>query len=281
MLDLITGLPKSEGHDAILVIVDKLTNFVQYVPTTLNLKQEGFAKLFVQHLVLRYGLPRQMIADRDARWSRSFWASVAKHLDLDLLLSTLHHPQTDRQTEKANDTLEVALRAYTVGNCSSWAQWLGMLAMAHNLTPNSSTGYSPFFLLHRYSPRTKTTVIDPIGRGIERIELYNTAATSFVSELEVHRSLAQDSLARAQARQAKAYDSWRHEEEFEEGDEVLVNPHSLELVEVQGTGRKLVQQHIGLFQITEKINPIVYHINIPPKYKMHPIINIQHLAKYH
>jgi hypothetical protein len=60
-----------------------------------------------------------------------------------------------------------------------------------------------------------------------------------------------------------------------------VNPHSLELVEVQGTGRKLVQQCIGLFQIMEKINPIVYRINIPPEYKMHPIINIQHLAKYH
>ena len=63
MLDLITGLPKSEGHNAVLVIVDKLTKFVQYVPTTLNLKQEGFAKLFIQHIVLRYGLPRQMIAD--------------------------------------------------------------------------------------------------------------------------------------------------------------------------------------------------------------------------
>jgi RNase H-like domain found in reverse transcriptase/Integrase zinc binding domain len=63
MLDLITGLPKSEGHNAILVIMDKLTKFVQYIPTTLNLKQEGFAKLFVQHLILRYGLPRQMIAD--------------------------------------------------------------------------------------------------------------------------------------------------------------------------------------------------------------------------
>jgi hypothetical protein len=281
MLDLITGLPKSEGHDAILVIMDKLTKFVQYVPTTSNLKQEGFTKLFIQHLVLRYRLPRQMITDQDARWSWSFWASITKHLDLDLLLSTSHHPQTDGQTEKANDTLEVALCAYMAGNHSSWAQWLGTLAMAHNSMPHSSMGYLPFFLLHGYSPRTKMTVIDPVGRGVERIELYNTAAISFVSELEVHRSLAWDSLARAQARQAKAYDSQRHEEEFEEGDEVLVNPHSLKLVKVQGTGRKLVQWRIGPFQITEKINPIVYHINIPPEYKMHPIINIQHLAKYH
>jgi Chromo (CHRromatin Organisation MOdifier) domain len=60
-----------------------------------------------------------------------------------------------------------------------------------------------------------------------------------------------------------------------------VNPHSLELIDMQGTGRKLVQQRISLFQISDKINPVVYHISIPPEYKMHPIINIQHLAKYH
>jgi hypothetical protein len=62
---------------------------------------------------------------------------------------------------------------------------------------------------------------------------------------------------------------------------VLVNPHSLELVDVQGTGRKLVQRRIGPFMVSEKINPVVYRLEIPPEYKMHPIINIQHLKKYH
>jgi hypothetical protein len=57
MLDLITGLLKLEGHDAVLVIVDKLTKFVQYIPTSLNLKQDGFTKLFIQNVVLKYGLP--------------------------------------------------------------------------------------------------------------------------------------------------------------------------------------------------------------------------------
>jgi hypothetical protein len=109
MLDLITSLLKSEEHDAVLVIVDKLTKFIQYIPTSLNLKQDGFAKLFVQNVTLKYGLPCRMIANWDARWAKAFWASVAKHLYLDLLLSTSHHPQTDGQTEKANDLLEVAL----------------------------------------------------------------------------------------------------------------------------------------------------------------------------
>jgi hypothetical protein len=280
-LDLITGLPRSDGFDAVLVIVDKLTKFVQYVPTLSNLKQEGFAKLFVEHVALKYGIPQQMIADRDARWAKAFWASVAKHLGLSLLLSTSHHPQTDGQTEKANDTLEVALRAYTAGSRGSWAKWLGILAMAHNSTPHSSTNYSPFFLLHGYSPRTNETAIDPVPRGINRFLTHSAAAMPFINELEVHRTRARDALARAQARQAKAYNTGRRDEEFEEGDEVLVNPHSLELVEVHGTGRKLVQRRIGPFPISEKINSVVYRLHIPPEYRMHPVVNIQHLTKYY
>jgi hypothetical protein len=122
-----------------------------------------------------------MIANWDVRWAKAFWASVAKHLDLDLLLSTSHHPQTDRQTEKANNMLEVALRAYTTGNCGSWAQWLETLMMAHNATPHSSTGYTPFFLLHGYTPRTKATAIDPVSRGIKWFEFNSVAAMSFVN----------------------------------------------------------------------------------------------------
>ena len=115
-LDLITGLPRSEGYDAVLVIVDKLTKYVHYMPTHSNLKQEGFAKLFVEEVVYKHSIPLKMIADRDVRWAKAFWAAVAKHLGLGLLLSTSHHPQTDSQTEKANDSLEVALRAYTAGS---------------------------------------------------------------------------------------------------------------------------------------------------------------------
>jgi Chromo (CHRromatin Organisation MOdifier) domain len=187
----------------------------------------------------------------------------------------------DRQTEKANDTLEVALHVYTAGNCGSWAQWLRMLRMAHNATPHSSTGYTPFFLLHGYTPRMKATTIDPVSRGIEQFEFNSMAAMSFVNELEVHCSWARDALVWAQVRQAKAYDQKKCDKEFEEGDEVLVNPHSLELVDMQGMGRKLVQRQIGPFTILEKINPVVYCLHLPPEYRMHLVINIQHLTKYY
>src|SRR5260370_31619202 len=108
-LDLIMGLPRSLNSDVILVVVDKLTKYAVYVPTVTTLSQEGFATLLINYVVQQFGLPLEMIVDRDAHWAQSFWASVTRHLSLQVLLSTSHHPQHDGQTEHQNQTLEITL----------------------------------------------------------------------------------------------------------------------------------------------------------------------------
>jgi hypothetical protein len=70
-------------------------------------------------------------------------------------------------------------------------------------------------------------------------------------------------------------------ESIEEGDYVLVNPHLLELVDVQGTSHKLVQRTIGPFEVMERINPVVYRLRLPDNYPMHPVFDLEHLCKCH
>ena len=184
-LDLITSLPHSQGQDAILVVLDKLMKYALYIPTVTTLSQEGFTSLFVQQVVQWFGLPLEMIADRDAHWAKSFWASIVEHLCLRVLLSTSHHPQHDGQTECQNQTLEIALCAYTAGSKSDWAKWLPALAFAYNSTPQSSTGYSPFFLLYGHKPRSPMSLALHDPCGIPR-PLHNQSVQEFVQELEVH-----------------------------------------------------------------------------------------------
>ena len=166
-LDLMAGLPKSEGSDAVLVVMDKLTKYVSYIPTTETLNQEGFAKLFVKHIVHHFGLPRGMVTDRDPRWVKTFWASVAAELGLELLLSTSHHPQTDGQSERAIQHLVIGLRAFVKVNRSSWAKWLSELSFAYNSTPLPAVGESPFYLLHGFIPWSPSTAVIPHATGIQ------------------------------------------------------------------------------------------------------------------
>ncbi|RDB18869.1 hypothetical protein Hypma_014481 [Hypsizygus marmoreus] len=282
-LDMITGLPPSgeEKYTAILAIVDKLTKFAIIIPTHDELSQGGFAKLFVERVANVYGLPERIIADRDKRWATAFWKSVVERYGSIMALSSSHHPQTDGQTEVLNATLEQMLRAYVATDRTSWARWLSEIAFAYNSAVHSSTTYSPNFLLMGYKPQSTTGVVAPSNDPVDRPYLPSQKGEEFVAELEMHRQAARDALVLAQERQAKAYNKGRIPlKEFSEGDLVLVNPHTMKLVDAQGTGRKLIQRSIGPFEVLEKVNPMVYRLRLPDTYPMHPVINLEHLKLY-
>jgi hypothetical protein len=90
-----------------------------------------------------------------------------------------------------------------------------------------------------------------------------------------------DAIQRSADRQAYQYDKGCCAPMLKVGDEVLINPHSLEPVDIKGHSHKLIQHKIGPFEIMEVINPSAYRLRLPDTYPMHNVVNIQHLAKYH
>jgi hypothetical protein len=283
-MDLITGLPPSgkEQYSAIFVAVDKLTRFVICVPTMSNLSAEGFAQVFVKRVASPFGLPRRIICDRDKRWTCRFWREVCRVYGSMLALSSAHHPQTDGQTENMNAMIEQTLRAYCASARENWSEWVEVVVHTYNSTVHSSTNYAPAFLLMGYIPRGMSRVLGGDDLVVPRELSDSPMADQWIIELENHRQAAKDSIARAQETQARAYNKGRRlPEEIAEGDLVLVNPHSLELLESKGTGRKLIQRRMGPFEVLERINSQVFRLKIPPEYLMHPVINREHLKKYH
>jgi len=104
--DFITKLPLAQGYDSILVVVDRLTKMVHFVPTTEKTSVEGLARLFRDNVWKLYGLPESIISD----WGPQFVAGLMKELNEMLgiknTLSTVFYPQTDGQTERVNQELE-------------------------------------------------------------------------------------------------------------------------------------------------------------------------------
>jgi hypothetical protein len=101
-----------------------------------------------------------------------------------------------------------------------------------------------------------------------------------IRDLEAHREAARDAIKHSADRQAYQFDKGHKAPEFEVGDEVLINPHSLELVNEKGFSHKLMQRKIGPFEIIEVISPTAYKLRLPNSYKGHNVFNLQHLTKY-
>lgn len=65
-----------------------------------------------------------IISDRDAKFLSEFWKGLFKRLDTKLLTATSYHPQTDGQSERSNQTVEIALRYLTVEYDEPWVDKL-------------------------------------------------------------------------------------------------------------------------------------------------------------
>ena len=64
LADFIMKLPLAQGYDLILVVVDKLTKMVHFIPTTEKTTAEGLARLFRDNVWKLHGLPESIISDR-------------------------------------------------------------------------------------------------------------------------------------------------------------------------------------------------------------------------
>ncbi|GJR06433.1 reverse transcriptase domain-containing protein [Tanacetum coccineum] len=99
-MDFVTKLPRtSSGHDTIWVIVDRLTKSAHFLPMREDYKMERLARLYLNEIVARHGVPISIISDRDSRFTSRFWQSMQEALGTRLDMSTTYHPQTDGQSE--------------------------------------------------------------------------------------------------------------------------------------------------------------------------------------
>ncbi|GKG49957.1 putative reverse transcriptase domain-containing protein, partial [Tanacetum coccineum] len=73
-IDFITKLPRSSsGHDAIWLIVDRLTKSAYFLAIREGYKIERLARLNIDEIVARHGVPVSIISDHDGRFTSRFW----------------------------------------------------------------------------------------------------------------------------------------------------------------------------------------------------------------
>ena len=120
-VDFITDLPPTEGYDAIMVIVDHgLSKAISLTPCTKTIDSTTTAQIFHEKIYSRYGVPRKIISDRGTQFSSKVFQELCRLLQIKSAMSTAYHPQTDGQTERMNQQIEVYLRIYCMNDPRRW-----------------------------------------------------------------------------------------------------------------------------------------------------------------
>lgn len=151
-MDFVTGLPPSEGFDAILVVVDRLIKMRHLIPCNETAGAQDVARMYLEHVRKLYGLPTYIVSDRGPQFTATFWSTLCRLLRITPRLSTPFHPRTDGQTERANAVMDQYLRSYVSYQQEDWTAFLGMAEFAANNHVSETTGASPFVANQGFNP---------------------------------------------------------------------------------------------------------------------------------
>ncbi|GJY71341.1 putative reverse transcriptase domain-containing protein [Tanacetum coccineum] len=148
-MDFVTKLPKtSTGHDAIWVIVDRLTKSAHFIPIRATDSMETLTRLYIKEIVSRHGVPISIISDRDSHFTSRFWQSLQNALGTQLDMSTAYHPETDGQSKRTIQTLEDMLRACVIDFGKGWDKHLPLVEFSYNNSYHASIKAAPFEALY-------------------------------------------------------------------------------------------------------------------------------------
>ncbi|KAF9800555.1 hypothetical protein IEO21_10329 [Rhodonia placenta] len=115
--DYITDLPPSNGFDSILVVVDHdLTKGVIFIPCNKTIDALGTADAMYREVFKWFGLPDKIISDQGPQFVSKVFQELCKMTGVQSAMSTAFHPQTDGETERVNQELEIYLRCFTPRN---------------------------------------------------------------------------------------------------------------------------------------------------------------------
>ena len=111
-IDIIGPLPKSNGMDAIVIIVDWFMKMIQLKATTMNVSLEGIAKIYRDNIWKLYGVPRKILSDRGPQFTSKFMEEFTKALGTKRQLLIVYHSQTDGQTDGQTERINQEIRMF-------------------------------------------------------------------------------------------------------------------------------------------------------------------------
>lgn len=229
-IDFLHLEPCSGGYEYILVVVDHFTRFAAAYPTKNKSGRTAAEKMF-NDFFMWFGFPDKLHHDQGREFENSFFSRLQALTGVKHSRTTPYHPQGNGQTERMNRTLLGMLRTLPKDHKRNWKKHLSKMTHAYNCTRNTSTGYSPFYLIFGRHPRLPIDLIFGLDNQMSGKKC--DYVTEWKKGLEEAYRIAAKSAGKAGNRAKDRYDRKLQSAALVKGDRVLVR----NLLERGGPGK--------------------------------------------
>ncbi|KAK7883236.1 hypothetical protein WMY93_029410 [Mugilogobius chulae] len=194
------------------------------------------------------------------------WSHIALDFVTGLPPSQGFHPQTNGQTERANQDLESALRCVVASNSSTWSTYLPWVEYSHNSLVTSATGMSPFEASLGYQPplfpeQEQELAVPSIQHHLQRCKnIWVKTRAALLKTTVRNKAMADKHRVDAPV--------------YHEGQSVWLSARNIPL---KTDSRKLSPRFLGPFKIDKVLSPTAVRLKLPSALRVHPTFHVSQI----
>ena len=271
-IDFILALSKStKDYDITMSISCKFNKRVILILEKVTFIVALWGEVLLDRLnIANWGLLKVIISNRDRKFLFDMWIVMFNKLEVKLLYFTVYHSQTNDQFERTNQTVEIALRFHLsrMFNFAKWSRVLFKIQRHLNNFTQSAIGKT-----------SNETVYD--FTSVQALNLTKSLASE-TSSLNAQASRARievfDFIVFDQMSVKHYYDKKHHSLSLRVENYALLRLHrEYNISFTKKIDLKLSQQLVDFFKVLERIERLVYKLDISSNWRIHSIFTIAQL----
>ncbi|MBW0523849.1 hypothetical protein O181_063564 [Austropuccinia psidii MF-1] len=272
-MDWVTALPPSgdRSYTSCVVIEDRYRKTPIFLPCHKNDTAMDKALLLWNRVISHKGLFKNIISDRDPKFTSALCTNINRLFGTNLSFSTAYHPQTDGLEERMIQTSEKMIRRFCAyglelkdsgGFTHDWYTLIPASEFEYKESVHSSTARTPAMLEKVWNPRIPT---EQLRKDLIDIHPTNDHFKMILDKVKHHAKISMDD-AFEYAKQK--WDKSHTVPDFKVGDLVLVS--TLNFNKLKGQ-KNLNDSYVGPFIIVSLHGTNAVQVELSGKLeKKHP-----------
>jgi hypothetical protein len=267
IMNFVLSLSKIKNEiDCVLSVTDKFTKRVMLISEKFIYTAENWAIHLLKETQRRdWDISKVMISDRNRKFLSDLWRILFARLRISMLYSIAYHSQTDDVSERTNQTLKIALRYY-IQELHDFTLWITALWKFQSVFNN-----------------TRSAAIEKISNELlyevtSNLSLNVSSSNKIVDNHTQLRKEAQNVIDWIQMINKIHYDR-RHSSLFLKVSEwvLLKLHHEYFISESKHIIKKIFTQYVEFFKIVQRIERLVYRMNVSFDWKIHSVFFVAQL----
>jgi hypothetical protein len=171
-MDFILGFPRtSKQHDAIMVVMEKLTKASHFIPMKVTHKETNVVDIYIREVEQFHNIPKTIVSERDPKFTSNVWRGLLKGFGMNLNFSTTYHPESDGKIERVNQLIKDMIRMYVMDKPSKWEDYLYLVEFSYNNGYQSPLKMRLFEAIYDRKCNTTISWDNPTDRAVVGPEL--------------------------------------------------------------------------------------------------------------